>query len=65
MNNSRFFTNPFKFYHNKLHLIQIIKYKSVEGYSQLYIDNFYGEDLYGGNGTGAFIMNQGSKIIIK
>jgi len=38
---------------------------SVEGYSQLQIENFYGEDFYGGNGVGAFTLGQGSKIIIE
>ncbi|OUM57601.1 hypothetical protein PIROE2DRAFT_17362 [Piromyces sp. E2] len=37
----------------------------VEGYSELYIYDFYGENLYGGNGVGAFNLNQGSKIFIE
>eukprot|EP00833_Pecoramyces_ruminatium_P003568 jgi/Orpsp1_1/1177600/evm.model.c7180000062083.1 len=38
---------------------------SIEGYSNLYIENFYGENLNGGNGEGAFTLNNYSSIEIK
>ncbi|OUM59143.1 hypothetical protein PIROE2DRAFT_15401 [Piromyces sp. E2] len=37
---------------------------SVEGFSNLYIKDFYGENLNGGNGVGAFTLNQESTIEI-
>ncbi|ORX49720.1 hypothetical protein BCR36DRAFT_353422 [Piromyces finnis] len=37
---------------------------SIEGFSNLYIENFYGEDLNGGNGVGAFTISQESVIEI-
>jgi len=46
-------------------IIHICIYKSVEGFSNLYVQNFYGEDLNAGNGVGAFTLNQGSTIEIK
>jgi len=36
----------------------------VEGTSILSIENFYGEDLDGGNGNSAFIMDQGGSIFL-
>ncbi|KAL6617723.1 7 transmembrane sweet-taste receptor of 3 GCPR-domain-containing protein [Neocallimastix sp. 'constans'] len=38
---------------------------SVEGYSSLYIENFYGNELNAGNGVGAFNLNYHSSIELK
>ncbi|OUM59146.1 hypothetical protein PIROE2DRAFT_15404, partial [Piromyces sp. E2] len=38
---------------------------SVEGFSNLYLKNFFGQNLNGGNGVGAFTLNQESVIEIK
>jgi len=35
---------------------------SIEGYSSLYMENFYGTYFNGGNGEGAFTLNYGSSI---
>ncbi|ORY70823.1 hypothetical protein LY90DRAFT_667261 [Neocallimastix californiae] len=38
---------------------------AVEGYSSLYIENFYGNELNAGNGVGAFNLNYHSSIELK
>eukprot|EP00833_Pecoramyces_ruminatium_P016308 jgi/Orpsp1_1/1190340/evm.model.d7180000078377.1 len=38
---------------------------SIEGYSSLYVENFYGENLNAENGIGAFTLNYGSSIELK
>ncbi|KAG4094049.1 hypothetical protein H8356DRAFT_1401741 [Neocallimastix lanati (nom. inval.)] len=38
---------------------------SVEGYSSLYIENFYGNELNAGNGVGAFNLDYHSSIELK